>query len=72
VGAQERAGGDIVVKLEIQPVYDAAYLALGAPHPGGLLAQIACEERRRKSLVPRVLIGIAAAAHVEQQRRAAG
>jgi len=60
------------IVLSISTAFDAIYYAVGAPHPGGLIAQVACEERRREALLPEVVRGIAAAVRVEQRRRQAG
>jgi len=58
--------------LPVRAANDAVYRALGAPHPGGLFAQIEYEDDLREQLMPKVLRGIAAAARVEQRRRQAG
>ena len=60
------------VVIETAPTEDALYFALGAPHPAGLEAQARCERERREALLPVVMLGIAAAARVEQQRRKVG
>ena len=56
------------VVVKVGPTLDAVYFALGAPHPAGIAAQIRCERERRRDLLPLVVRGIAAAAHVEQRR----
>jgi hypothetical protein len=57
------------VVIHVGTAFDAIYFALGAPHPGGLLDQIRCEQDNRARLLPEVVRGIAAAARVEQRRR---
>jgi len=60
------------VVIHVQQVQDAVYAALGPPHLGGFTAQVICERENRERLLPVVVRGIAAAAHVEQQRRKVG
>ena len=60
------------IVIHVTRAQDAIYLALGAPHPGGLQEQVRCERQRRDSLIPLVVRGIAAAAQVEQRRRMVG
>ena len=64
--------GKVVIAMNVDATNDVIYRALGAPHPGGIFAQVDYEERQRKLLAPRVVRGIAAAVRVEQQRRGAG
>ncbi len=60
------------VVICVKPTQDALYAALGPPHMGGLRAQVRCERERRESLLPLIVLGIAAAARVEQQRLKVG
>jgi hypothetical protein len=60
------------VVIRVEPTQDAIYAALGAPHPAGLHAQVRCEREQRDDLLPVIVLGIAAAARVEQQRRKVG
>lgn len=60
------------VAVMVEPAQDAVYVALGPPHPAGLKAQIRCEREARGSLLQLVVLGVAAAARVEQRRRMVG
>ena len=69
--SRETPVNDRVVWL-VEPTQDAVYAALGPPHPAGLKAQIRCEREARGSLLQLVVLGVAAAARVEQRRRMVG
>lgn len=56
------------VAIRVCDVQDALYTALGPPHAAGPAAQVRCERERRQKLLPLIVLGIAAAARVEQRR----
>jgi len=56
------------VVIRVNEAQDALYTALGPPHAAGPAAQVRCERERRQKLLPLIVLGIAAAARVEQRR----